>query len=142
MSELTKLLRNFPDDEWKLLASQVNPESALEGELGGIPNPYGGYSTEISSTVSEPGLNEGRYTNIPTLVEGMPNVESRLQMNQLTPEQYDVAINRAIERQSQGQSLPSYDSRVGAEFMAGARSGMKDLARIAQEEEMKKYLGY
>ena len=142
MSELTELLRNFPDDEWKLLASQVNSESALEGELGGIPNPYGGYSTEISETVSDPRLNQGRYTNIPTLVEGMPNVESRLQMNQLTPKQYDVAVNRAIERQSQGQSLPSYDNRVGAGFMAGARSGIKDLARIAQEEEMKKYLGY
>ena len=108
--------------DWpQLLLSQYGDN--LAGEFGKIPNPYvNGYSTEISTTVNDPRINNGQWTNLPTLVQGLPDPNHRMMMNQLTPEQYEAVIQRAMQR-----GVPrGYDSRIGAEVMAGWRSRAKD----------------
>lgn len=99
--------------------------SALGGELGSLPNTMGGMSTELSITVTDPRLNGGRPTNIPSLVRGQVGVESLLRGEDMTIEQHDIAIQRAMERVAAGQFLPSYNSIEEAVQAARSRSDTK-----------------
>ncbi len=96
--------------------------SALTGELGIIPRPDGGRSTEISITVPAPRLNGGKPTNIPTLVRGPQDVEALVRTMRPSPEQEEIAIQRAVERQSNGAALPSYSTIEEAVAAARSRS--------------------
>ncbi len=109
----------------RLAPNQYGQNSALEGELGAIKNPRGGYSTEYSATVMDPRLNQGQATNIPTMVQGQRGVQDMIAGGPIGEDQIRTAIMRAIERQQQGQRLPSYDSMMNAETMADWRSRMK-----------------
>jgi len=81
-------------------AVDIPPDLQGFGELGGIPR-RNGLSTELGITVTNPDLNQGRATNIPSLVEGQRDVWQLSQGMRLTPEQENIAVRRAIER-SQG----------------------------------------
>jgi len=110
----------------QLRNKQLNSDSALTGELGVFSNPNGGESTEVSTTVTHPSLNGGRPTNIPMLVEGQsPEAIQRILSFRPSQEDQAVAVRRAVERQSSGQSLPWYDSIQLAEDAAKARSSSK-----------------
>lgn len=100
----------------------VSPTDALSGELGILPRPGGGRSTEISITVTDPRLNGGRPTNLPLLVQGQTGVDRLLRGEQWTPEQEEIAVRRAIERVNGGAALPAYNSIAEAEAAARQRS--------------------
>lgn len=94
---------------------------ALSGELGVLRSELGTVSTEISITVTDPRLNDGRPTNIPTLVEGQVNIQDLVDSGQPTDEQIGIAIRRAVERQASRASLPSFESIEQAEEAAVRR---------------------
>jgi hypothetical protein len=71
-----------------------------------LQNPDGSFSTERSITVTEPGLNGGQPTNIPTIWDGRQLSE-------------DEAIQRAI---ASNQKFPSFNSIDEAVNAAKARS--------------------
>lgn len=96
-------------------------DDPLTGELGVLNRPDGGRSSEISITVTDERLNQGRPTNIPTLVHGQRSVDSLLAGHRVTAEQEDIAIRRAQQR-SYGRPLPAYGSIEDAERAAVARS--------------------
>jgi len=100
--------------------------SALEGELGRFDNPDGSFSTERSITVTDPRLNDGKPTNIPTLVKGQSkeNIE-RILSGDMDEDIEETAILRAIERVKQGQKLPSYSTIEEAVKAAMQRSENK-----------------
>lgn len=100
-------------------------KSALSGELGILDRPDGGYSSEISITINDERLNKGRATNIPSLVKGQINIEDLLTGKPVTNEQQEIAIKRAMQRVSAGESLPSYGSIDSAVKAARARSDAK-----------------
>ena len=118
------------EDEAAQPLSQLIPEAikslsgdALSGELGAIPNPFGGVSTEKSITITDPRVNQGRATNIPQLVTGQsPEAIERILTDQGTREDEEVAILRAIQRVSDGQSLPDFNSIDEAVSAARKRS--------------------
>jgi len=98
-------------------------QSALSGELGVIQNPRGGVSTEKSITVTDPRVNQGRATNLPLLVQGQtPEAIQRILADEGTQEDINIAITRALQRVSEGQELPSFDSINLAVEAAIARS--------------------
>lgn len=103
------------------------PKSALEGELGRWAAPQGFISTEISITIEDERLNNGRPTNIPTLVQGQINPGAIVLSGgeDLTPQQQEQAILRAIERVGEGQTLPSFETMDEAVKAAIARSNSK-----------------
>ena len=101
--------------------------SALEGELGLLPNAYGGLSSEISITVEDMRLNRGKPTNIPTLVRGQEDVESLLQGAPVSDNQKEIAIQRALMRMLEGQNLPSFASIDEAVSAAIQRSRAKQI---------------
>ena len=106
----------FPDDmpiediRTFLQSKFSNPEPVLLdarfGELGKIENPDGSISTEFSITEFIPEL--GGFVNIPTLVRGQKDVRSMLDTGDITDEQFNIAVLRAIERVSKGAALPSF----------------------------------
>lgn len=99
-----------------------NPkDDALRGELGTLRRPDGGVSTEISITVTDKRLNDGKPTNIPLLVRGQKDVDALLRDKAPTREQEDIAIKRAAERVKVGASLPSYGSIDAATKAAESR---------------------
>jgi hypothetical protein len=100
--------------------------SALEGELGALPRPDGGISTEISIT-SNDFRDPNRYVNIPLLVEGQVGVEDLLAGKQATLEQQRIAMERAKARVAGGATLPSFQTPEEAVAAAQARSRNKDL---------------
>ena len=70
-------------------------EDALGGELGILSRPDGGHSSEISLTVTDPRLNQGRPTNIPSLIRGQVGVEDPGDGGQ--PERFEcVNSNRLV----------------------------------------------
>lgn len=113
---------------WESLmkAGEESIDDATRGELGVLKRPDGGQSTEISITVTDKRLNEGKPTNIPLLVRGQKNVDALLRGEKWTREQEEHAITRAAERVKAGASLPSYGSIEEAEVAARARSKSKD----------------
>jgi hypothetical protein len=126
-NELTGRLKELRD-------AQLNPTSALTGELGVFRNPHGGESTEMSATVTHPSLNNGRPTNIPLLVKGQSDEAiARILKGQPTSEDEAVAIYRAAVRRAQGQDLPFYPSIAEAEVAAQQRSSGKDEQGAAPE---------
>ena len=135
----------------------VSPEKvfttmdARYGELGEIPNPLGGTSTEYSITEYVPEL--GGWVNIPTLVDGQKDVNSLLSGKPITREQRITAIRRALQRKSQGAKLPSYgEGDVGSQafnmaiYEAGNRKpsdkyapySVGDVDRTLKQEQMKR----
>lgn len=105
------------------------PLSALEGELGqrlATTDGSGKFASEMSITVDDPRLNNGRWTNIPLLVFGQKDVDKLLAGEHWTPEQQEIAILRAWARVNGGHAeLPSHDSLKDAKTAAGLRSDMK-----------------
>lgn len=108
----------FPDDmpiqdiRAFLQSKFANPEPVLMdarfGELGKIENPDGSISTEFSITEHVPEL--GGFVNIPTLVRGQKDVRGLLDTGELTDEQFNIAVSRAIERVNSGSFLPVFQS--------------------------------
>lgn len=96
-------------------------DDPLTGELGILPRPDGSDSTELSITVTDLRLNDGRPTNIPLLVKGQVDVEKLLAGARGTPAQEEIAVRRAIER-SKATPLPSYETIEEAVEAAKARS--------------------
>ena len=96
-------------------------DDPLTGELGVLDRPDGGQSSEISITVTDPRLNDGRPTNIPLLVEGQTDIDKLLAGAPPTPTQQEFAMQRALVR-SQRAPLPSYDTIEQAVEAAKARS--------------------
>jgi hypothetical protein len=90
-----------------------------------LNRPDGGISTEISITVTDPRLNGGKPTNIPTLVRGQKDVDGLLAGKDPTREQEEYAINRALERQKSGGYLPSYKTIDEAVKAAQERTASK-----------------
>jgi hypothetical protein len=85
-------------------------DDARRGELGYLKDTQGNYNTEISSTINDPRLNQGMATNIPMLVQGQIGIPDLQLMKRPTDEQYNIAVQRAIDRQKSGGMLPSYQS--------------------------------
>lgn len=85
-----------------------------------VYNQDGTISTELTATEQHPQLNNGRWTNIPTLVNG----------RQLDPE---TAIVRAIMSPKQ---YPSFDSLPEAESYAHERTGF--LGKLLGEYEQQR----
>lgn len=111
-----------PISEAIVPAEPTVAKSALTGELGTLKRPDGGVSTEISITVTDKRLNAGKPTNIPTLVRGQIDVDDLLAGKDVTKEQQEIAINRAVERVAEGQELPAYKTIEEAVKEAKARS--------------------
>lgn len=103
-------------------AAIAQGDDARMGELGQLFRPGGGYSTEYSITVTDPRLNNGQPTNIPTMVKGQKDVYGILSGKELTDEQYEAAITRAAERVKAGAYLPSYPTIRAADQIAADRS--------------------
>ena len=102
-------------------APALPERTALSGELGTLQGQSGTVSTEISVTVTDPRLNDGEPTNIPTLVQGQVDIQGLVDSGNPTDEQIEIAITRAIERQGQGASLPFFESIEQAEQAAVRR---------------------
>jgi GNAT superfamily N-acetyltransferase/predicted RNA methylase len=113
------------EDARPALAPAPAPPSALDGELGRLDRPDGQQSTEISITVTDPELNQGAPTNIPSLVRGQVDVDALLRGEQVSPKQQRIAIERAKARQAEGAELPAFESIPAAELAARARSDAK-----------------
>lgn len=64
-------------------------------------NPDGSHSTEVSITVTDPRLNEGKPTNIPSMWEGKEVDE-------------DTAVNKALMSKKTYKSFDSIESAVKA----------------------------
>lgn len=88
-----------------------------------IQNPDGTISTERSITVTHPGLNSNRPTNIPTIVGGKQLKDSQ-------------AVEAAIAQQAAGYRYPSYDTIDLA--VAAAKQRSEQLGRDYQEQKRKK----
>ena len=112
--------REFPgfNDEAFDRAVAAIGATGLSGELGTLQSESGTVSTEISITVTDPRLNDGKPTNIPTLVEGQVNVQRLVSLGQPSNEQVEIAIRRAIDRQADGALLPFFESIEQAEQAA------------------------
>ena len=106
----------------QVLKGVDNPEyiksDARFGELGKVTNQNRSISTEYSVTENIPEL--GGWVNMPTLVEGQKDL-SFLESGQLTDENIDHAISRAIERKAEGAILPSYQTQEEAVYHAENR---------------------
>ncbi len=115
--------------------------SALTGELGTLARPDGGFSTEISITVTDEQLNNGQPTNIPTLVQGQVGVDALLAGQPVTDEQQEIAINRAIARVGSGADLPSFGTIAEAVKAAQARSDAKGKPTKPDEQTLADAVG-
>jgi hypothetical protein len=111
----------------QLLATQAraNDKDARFGELGTLKRPDGDISTEVSITVTDPRINGGAPTNIPTLVHGQKNVDAILANKPISGEQQEIAIRRAAERAAAGAQLPSYPTIPAAVTAAQQRTADK-----------------
>lgn len=101
-------------------------QSALEGELGRLRRPDGGISTELSVTITDPRVNSGSPSNIPLLIKDQRGVDRLLLGEKPTGKQVEIAIKRAQERISSGQTLPFFTSISEAENAAKKRSSDKN----------------
>ncbi len=104
---------------------------ARTGELGQVKN-----SSEISITVTDPRLNDGKPTNIPTLVKGQLDVEQLADTLEPTKQQQEIAIKRAAARVEAGASLPGFETIDEAVAAAGARTEGKGGISTADYETL------
>jgi hypothetical protein len=109
------------------MLAQQNPDDARYGELGVLPRTDGDVSSELSLTVTDPRLNQGRATNIPSLVQGQTGVHQMLTDPKWSPsqQQEQIAIQRAAQRQAAGAYLPSFPTVPQAVHAAQHRSHEK-----------------
>ena len=78
---------------------------------------------EFSITVEDPRLNRGRPTNIPLLIEGMTEeTRQRVLGGSVTREDYERAVQSAVERMKEGKPWPSFESVEEAVAAAKTRS--------------------
>jgi hypothetical protein len=103
-------LKYFAQTQGGAVTGMAPRDDVRRGELGNLYDPQGRRNTEISITVDDPRLLGGRPTNIPQLVTGQQNLEALQAMNRPTNEQYDISVQRAIDRVKAGGYLPSYGS--------------------------------
>jgi hypothetical protein len=104
---------------------KVTPAKQGWGELGGWQNNEdGSVSTELTITVNHPELNNGMPTVIPTLVAGQDDLDGLLNFN-ITEQHEEVAVKRAIERQKDGMTWPSFINMDLANEFAKERSSNK-----------------
>lgn len=103
------------------------------GFLGVMRRPDGAYSTELNIGVDDPRLNNGRPTNIPSLVPGQVDVEGLLSgpVHQPSQAQQQRAIEFALKRVQHGATFPSFDSFDAAD--AGAARRHKRIETIRGE---------
>lgn len=104
-------------------------DDPLTGELGVFQNPDGRTSTEISSTVDV----DGRFFNIPTLVQGQIDPESIAGGDSPSPEQMQIAFDRFKERG--GLNLPGFATEEEAIVAAQARSDLGGSTQKFQQPE-------
>lgn len=114
------------------------------GEFGEVQHPGGGVSTELSITVTDPMLNDGKPTNIPTLVKGNEALRDLILSGKFSDSSIDqkvekTAIKRAIERQKEGMKWPSFSTIKEAVSAAEQRSQAKSNARQQVEFEGQTY---
>ena len=92
-------------EEWLAQKNQSNKKLTHDG-LPARENPDGSYSTEVSITITDPRLNNGKPTNIPSLWGGKEVDE-------------DTAVKNALKSGKNYQSFDTIDSAVSS---AKARS--------------------
>ena len=126
--ELADLVGKGKGGEIRLPTPEEQKADALTGELGKVKE-----STEISITVTDSRLNDGKPTNIPTLVKGQVDVEKLAETLKPTNEQQEIAIKRAAERVSAGAALPSFETIEQAVEAAKARSDAKGKGGISRD---------
>lgn len=126
-----ELVKNLPanKERFNQLKVKINELSKLDGRKI-IPNSDGSFSTEVSITVTEPTINNGLPTNIPTIFNG----------KSVPPEQAIKIIteSKGIDPDT-GRKLDSFESIEAAEIAAQARSkslGVKLDERLKQLDEM------
>lgn len=118
-------------------ANQKNTDknSALRGELGTLNRPDGGVSSEISVTVQDERLNEGKPTNIPLMIKKQVGVDDLLADKKATKEQVNRAIERAAVRVKNGETLPSYETIKEAVAAAKKRSQSKNAKNLPKPKK-------
>lgn len=122
MADFADLLRIFyATTPAGAVTGRAPRDDALRGELGSLPRPDGRYSTELSTTLSDPRLLGGRPTNIPLLVKGQTGLASLLADQPPTEEQFEIAIRRSFERLQQGAMLRGYPTTQEAITAAESR---------------------
>lgn len=124
--DLAELVGKGDKLKFTLPTPEQQRKDARTGELGQVGN-----SSEISITVIDPRLNNGKPTNIPTLVKGQIDVEELAITFEWTREQEQIAIERAAERVAAGATLPSFETIELAVKAAGERSKTKDAGGIS-----------
>ena len=134
--ELAELVGKGAAGEFGLPTAAEQKENALTGELGQIKS-----SSEISITVTDPRLNNGKPTNIPTLVKGQIKVDELADTLKPTKEQEEIAIKRAAKRVAAGANLPSFDTIEEAVAAARARSDSKGAGGGLSITDYEKLLG-
>lgn len=92
--------------------------------------PGGGYASELSITVDDERINQGRWSNIPLLVPHQSDVEGLLAGGRPTGAQQEQAIRAAFQRLLlDREAIPYWDTLQDAEGAATARSEMKGAMR-------------
>lgn len=84
---------------------------------------------EITVTVTDKRINDGRPTNIPSIVQGAKGIEEILSSGKLKPGQFETAIKRAAERIAAGEVIPSYETVEEATAAAQGRPVAKVAAK-------------
>lgn len=111
--------------EWyNLYKLQQKPADAHQGELGVIVHPDGKtISTEVSTTIQ---LDPNTWVNIPLLVKGQSmDAVTRILQGKPKPEDYDVAVNRFVERTKSGLGYTGFPTLQEAIAAAEGRSAGK-----------------
>ena len=97
------------------------------GELGTLRGKNGSMWTERMVGISDPRLYGGRSTNIPLLQKGQVDVDKMIEGAPVTREQYQRAIDRAVERVREGESFSNYPNIMGSVEGALNRHKILDL---------------
>ena len=131
---LAEALKYFAQTQGGAVTGMAPRDDVRRGELGTLYDPQGRMNTELSITVDDPRLLGGRPTNIPLLVMGQKNLQALQGMNRPTDEQYDISVQRAVERVKAGGYLPSYESVDAAVKAAESRPVSKKQPYYRQPE--------
>lgn len=136
MNRLAEMMARYQQNKLmpKLIQNRLSalrmPPGRILGEFGVVPHPNGAVSTELSATVTDPRLNNGFPTNIPTLVRGNEVLRDLIMSGQLKDSSFDnevirTAIERALSREKDGMTWPAYMTIEDAVNAAQRRSQRK-----------------